>query len=238
MLAVARLKLGGRIVKISWDTTFARAAALSCRKNALINDPRLQHGHADGKIVGYGFSGNGDNGEFGGKVTIACAVGLGNAIVPSAGTGAYVSAGYVTSGWQTMQGAVVSIGSGDIGYSPPVAVPNFAGVTFPLTQSTAVKKIVVHRDEIVPDTSPTTVQSTAAAVLAIAYDQEAAQAAAIAGQAEQYAINKEMERLQALYSNYQSWLELELIDLSASGFGSESTVGVANLVLPMQYQLT
>ena len=87
---------------------------LSCRKNATIEDPRLPGGIVLGKIVGYEMTGNGDDGEFLGKVTINSAVGngarcghaghRGSTARDEGGTPVYVESGYVDLGYQHYEG--------------------------------------------------------------------------------------------------------------------------------------
>ena len=241
-LAVARLKLAARIVKVTWGTTFARAIELTCRKSAMIFDPRLQHGQAVGKITAYSMTGNGDSGEFKGSVTISCAIGLSASltptVTPSPGTPTYSELIYVSTDYQAVTGAVVPIGAGNVGYSPPIVVPNDDGLVFPLTKEQVTITNIQHNNEFVPpEAAPPSPQITTIQIGAQT-DQTAVGTA-------QGLLDQRREQLQQMIqatneaaANYQSWLELELIDISANAFGSAATVTVANLQLPMQYDVT
>jgi hypothetical protein len=236
MLAVARLKLASRIVKVTWGTTFLRAMELTCRKSAQINDPRLQHGTAIGKITSYSMTGNGDSGEFKGSCTIGCAIGLGNSVSPLAGTPTYCDADYVGDDYQMYTGAVIPIGLGDVGYSPPIIVPNDDGLIFPLTKDQVVVKLVQHLNEFVPPTEVVSPVQAAQEIAAQFGDQPRTPQELL-----QQMLQKEQKFLQTIIderSNLQSWLELELKDLTTGTFGSESTIEVANLVLPRQYNVS
>ena len=73
--ARSQLMASGRAVTVSWDCSFERAKQLSCRKNALLHDHRLPGGQAQGKIVKYTLSIDGDSGKATGRVEIACSIG-------------------------------------------------------------------------------------------------------------------------------------------------------------------
>ena len=61
--ARSQLMASGRAVTVSWDCSFERAKQLSCRKNALLHDPRLPGGQALGKIVKYSLGLDGESGK-------------------------------------------------------------------------------------------------------------------------------------------------------------------------------
>ena len=136
--ARSQLMASGRAVNISWDCSFERAKALSCRKNAVLHDHRLPGGQAQGKIVKYSLSLDGDSGKPMGHVEIACSIGYGGSVAPAAGDPTYVDAGYVEDGYQFMEGQIVVLDAGDVGYTVPVDAPNDDGIHFPLTYGQAI----------------------------------------------------------------------------------------------------
>lgn len=80
MVARARLLSNSRAIEISASYTFDFGLQFSCRKNAVIVDPRIPNGQASGKIIRYSLVANND-GELYSTVTIGCAVGKGNTVV-------------------------------------------------------------------------------------------------------------------------------------------------------------
>lgn len=127
MVARAHLLAGSRVVEIEWECPFDRVVDISCRMNAAIEDPRLPGGTALGKIVSYQMTGDGDKGEFVGKITINCSVGNGapvpvvgtredgDRVVVSEGTPVYVD-GYV-DGYQHYVGRMVNAVTNDVAFS-------------------------------------------------------------------------------------------------------------------------
>ncbi len=140
--ARAQLLLGARVGRVSWECRFEEATQLSCRKNAILHDPRVSGGNVAGKIISYELTGDGDSGVFLGKVTIACAVGKGTAVAADPGTADYIEDGYIEVGYYARNGQVDLVGAGDVGYSPPVYTTS--GLVFPLTRSQ-----VVVREEVI-----------------------------------------------------------------------------------------
>jgi len=134
----------GRAVTVSWDCSFERAKQLSCRKNAVLHDPRLPGGQALGKIVKYSLALDGESGKPIGHVEIACSIGYGGSVLPVAGEPTYVEIGYVDDGYQFIDGEVVPLDAGDIAYTVPVDAPNDDGVHFPLTYSRAILVNATH----------------------------------------------------------------------------------------------
>lgn len=120
--ARAKLLLSSRVGRVSWDVPLSEAIDISCRKNAIIVDPRVSGGEPTiGKVIAYELAGNGDDaGSFIGKITIGCAVGKGTAIETSAGTADYITDDYIDPGYYAHDGVIVAASSGDIGYTPPV----------------------------------------------------------------------------------------------------------------------
>ena len=136
--ARSQLMSSGRAINVSWDCSFERAKQLSCRKNALLHDHRLPGGQAQGKIVKYALSLDGDSGKPIGHVEIACSIGYGGSVAGVTGEPAYVDTGYVDEGYQFMDGQIVALDAGDVGYTVPVDAPNDDGIHFPLTYRQAI----------------------------------------------------------------------------------------------------
>ena len=69
MVCRAHLLAGARVVEVEWECPFAKivASGMSCRRNAIIDDPRLPGGVVLGKVVSYEMTGDGDDGEFLGR---------------------------------------------------------------------------------------------------------------------------------------------------------------------------
>lgn len=135
LLMVARAKLlsGSRVVETTWEVPFERAveAELSLRKNATLADSRLPGGTVLGKIVEYKLSGNGDDGEFLGEITIKSCVGKGNAIVTAPGVPVYVGEGYVTVGYQHYDGQIIAATTSDTTF--PALAYQAVGIQLPVT---------------------------------------------------------------------------------------------------------
>jgi hypothetical protein len=144
-IGVAHLKSGNRAVTISWDTTFERALALSCRKNATINARTVPGGSATGKITAYNFSASGVDLQLKGNVTIGCCIGNGGTgtVGGSTGTdalavpGTFVDGVAVHSGVSNVPGANTA-SLGDVSYTPPIYVPAHGEPIFPLQASQCI----------------------------------------------------------------------------------------------------
>lgn len=142
--ARAQLMSSARAVTVSWECSFDRAKQLSCRKNALLHDHRLPGGQAQGKIVKYSLSLDGDSGKPIGRVEVACPIGYGGSVASVPGVPSYVDAGYVSDGYQFNVGQTVALDAADVAYSVPIDAPNDDGLQFPLTRSQAVLLSVTH----------------------------------------------------------------------------------------------
>ena len=105
-LARSHLLQRSRAVQITFDCRFARAVALSCRMNAILEDRRLPGGEALGKIIAYKMECDGKSGVMKGSVTIGCAVGSGATVSEIAGTPVYVEAGVIDD-VQVFEGAQI-----------------------------------------------------------------------------------------------------------------------------------
>jgi hypothetical protein len=141
-IGVAHLKSANRAIQISWDTTFDRAIALSCRKNATINARLIPGGTATGKIIAYSLSASGANLELKGNVTIGCCIGNGatGTVAGSSGTDELAVAGTFEDNVAVHSGvsnvfAPDTSGLGSVAHSPPVYVPQPGEPIVPLQAS-------------------------------------------------------------------------------------------------------
>lgn len=118
LMARARAELidHARIVNITFTVPFRHLPDVTLRKSAILHDPRLPGGQAQGKIVAYSAAGDTQSGLFSLTITIACAIGYGNSVAAVAGDPVYVADGYVQAGYQQREGTVALLGSGDFAY--------------------------------------------------------------------------------------------------------------------------
>jgi hypothetical protein len=118
LIALARTKLlaRSRAVTVDCRIPFEDGVELSCRKNAVLQDPRLPGGQAAGKVVSYTLSFNGNTGEAYATVAIGCMVGRGDPITVEDGEPDYVDEEYVEDGYQTYTGQFVVPDAGDVAF--------------------------------------------------------------------------------------------------------------------------
>jgi len=231
LLGVARLKLAARIVTATWGTTFAKGVLLTLRKSAALFDQRLQHDQIVGKITAYKLEGNGDSGVFKGECTVGAAIGLGNALVETEGTPTYCNADYVDQPYQMYEGAVIAVGTGDIGYSPPIIIPNDDGLVYPLTKEQVVIRLEQHQNQIKPGSEEKPIRVVGGEAQGSLHEQSQLKKAS---DRQIEAAQRAAEELGKL----SSWLEVELKSLEGQAFSTEAIVEVSNLVLPKQYDVT
>lgn len=98
--ARSRLLMRARAVEIKFETRWETALGLSCRHNALIEDPRLPGGQAAGKVIAYTLTSDGGSGRLSASVTIGCVVGRGRELAARPGSPAYVEDDYVAPDYQ------------------------------------------------------------------------------------------------------------------------------------------
>jgi hypothetical protein len=135
----AKLRYRSRMVKISNDIPFIRAAMLSCRKSATIAERRLPGGEATGKVMAYFMEVDGASGAARGGITIGCSIGAGTGVTAADGDPVYAEPGYAEPGWQLYENAIIVLpNTADMAYTPPVARTVDDGLTFPLTKATGV----------------------------------------------------------------------------------------------------
>ena len=143
-LVRAKLLYRARCVEISFDCEYARGVSLTTCNTVTLHDPRIAGGIALGKVKGAELSVS-DTGVAGCHVTLACAVGLGDAVSEAPGDPGYVDDGYV-DGWQQYDNVTVVLPTTtDLGYAPPVYTATDDGLTFPLTRSMVVVSDILHR---------------------------------------------------------------------------------------------
>jgi hypothetical protein len=138
--ARAHIIARARVLRIAFECRFEALLGMSLRKNIELFDRRLPGGQALGKATAYSIKANGDSGTVYGEVTMSCVAGLANAVTAAAGTPVYAVAAYAGSDWQYYAGATVVLGTGDVGYQPPIDVGATIddGLKFPLDKGQAV----------------------------------------------------------------------------------------------------
>lgn len=145
LVARAHLMQSARAAKVNFDCTFERALDLSCRKNALLHDPRLPGGQVLGKITEYHLKADGDKGELIGTVQIEATIGNGNTIVVDDGDPAWVEEDYVVPGYQFYSDTTVALPSGDATIVAPPTYFDPTQMVLPLTFDQAVMAFEVHQ---------------------------------------------------------------------------------------------
>lgn len=111
----AELLDSARAVNVSFATRFENILDVSLRKSASLLDPRLPGGTAQGKIVAYSASLDGNAGRATCSITIGCSVGKGNTVSGDDGNPNYVEEGYVDTGYQTYSDKLILV-AGDVTY--------------------------------------------------------------------------------------------------------------------------
>lgn len=232
MLARARLMMRARCVEIEFDCRWERAINLSCRKNALLIDPHLPGGIAEGKIIGYSLRMDGD--VMIGHVKMGCAIGLGNSVGAIAGTPVYVEDAYVEYDYQQHLGAQKLTDAGNIWFEPPLAGITDDGLIFPLTKDTAV----------IANSLDGNAGEQAVAIAAAAAKMQTSLAIPRLNQTPQQQLSlqiqaaKEMQQIgfqQDLKRVSQYILALRAVE--GGPFGAEYDIAVGNLSIPLMIDL-
>jgi hypothetical protein len=142
MLNVARSKMlyAARAVEVSLQlASFELGLDLSCRHDAVIATDDLPGGTAGGKIIGYSFELNGDDGQLTTSLTFGAVIGLGNTLdPPDDGVPSYVTDGYVSVGYQQYIGKSLQPIPGELEYTKPTIVPNDDGLDFDQLTSASI----------------------------------------------------------------------------------------------------
>jgi hypothetical protein len=114
VLCLARAKLldRARCVVISFKTTWAIAAGITCRHSVRLIDRRLPGGLAIGKVTAYTLRAGGN--EISATVTIACTVGYGNGVSAVDGENVYID-DYIDD-YYAEENSMTALDTGDITY--------------------------------------------------------------------------------------------------------------------------
>lgn len=144
--ARAHLRARARAIDVSWSMTFEAGLALTCRKEASLQDARLPGGVAAGKVKAYTLAWDGDAGGGIASVTIGCTVGKNGHVEAVPGTPTYCDDDYVDPPYQFHSGAVVVPFDGDLGYSiaGTYSIADDGVNLFGVTKSAYMEHLEVH----------------------------------------------------------------------------------------------
>lgn len=131
-----------RAAEISFEGDFEQLLDISCRDNVILSSPKLPNGEAQGKVIGYNMSLDGDEGVLKTKVTIGCTIGRGGALAPVDPVPTY-SEGDYDGNYEEYAGGTLQPVAGEIGYTPPTVTPDDDGVDF--DQMTPANCIIYFR---------------------------------------------------------------------------------------------
>jgi hypothetical protein len=237
-LARAHILMRARAVTIFWECPPEKVFGLSCRMNARIFDYRIPGGNAVGKITSYGLRLDGQSGRFVGFVTIGCTIGHGVNVATNEGTDFFddrdtSGEGFDVDGFDDIEGLVVAVPSGDIGYTPPSDSPADDGLVFPLTANQAVLVNQTHASD----------QTGAVGTgLKTALEQAVIQARPVTGPAQSIANQMLAMRLgaQNLGAELQGspvWKEIQLKPLTGNSFNTEIVISTTVLSAPKMIDL-
>lgn len=233
--ARAKLLSSARAVKVTFDCAFERAVNLSCRMNAVLQDPHLPGGQAAGKIIEYKIRGGGD-GVMRGTVTIGCTIGRGNAVVVNAGDPVYAAPGYMQLGYQQMIGESISIPEvGDVGYSKPIAATTDDGLVFPLTRAQVLETERIHGS--LGEQRGAVSRVIAAAAAAAQFGQIQAQTRQQAIEQQQGAAAASQITLGGELKNSPIWYELTIKPVAERSFAALYSIETSDLVAPRHIDL-
>jgi len=236
--AAARLMIGGRVGRVSWQTLMVNVGLLNCDMNAELLDDRLPNGAAVGKIIRVTMDGDGDTGQHVGGITIGCCVGTGAGVSGSAGIPTYASTDYVNTDYAVQLGLITLLPAGNVGYTPPAPPAN--GLQLPLTASQVVLSATVTSN------AQNIADATAAAA---AVGRNATSNVGLpaplntispidSGIADQQAkADAAKKAFQAAYAQVGSFLTLVVADLQGEQAGIEFDITTTPLSLPQQIVL-
>jgi hypothetical protein len=170
LIAIARANLlaRARAVNISFDLPFPLAVAsdLSCRKNAVLTDPRLPGAVVGGKISHYTLAMS--DGAMSATIEIGCSVGKGGTIEAQPGEPDYCEDDYVADDYQHYSGRYELPFPSDVAYEAQSGVaPNDDGIDF----SRITPDSIINSLTYGPDTSQTS-QQDALALFNISVSQD------------------------------------------------------------------
>jgi hypothetical protein len=115
-----RLIARARCVDVTFDTDLRTAITkgVTLRKSLVMTDSRFADGEVGGKIKGYRFSLDGDEGLMLATIKIGASVGKGGSIAAVPGVGTYANPGYMKSGYQREIGGHIVPFASDVAYVP------------------------------------------------------------------------------------------------------------------------
>lgn len=144
LLCVCRANFlkSARAAEISFEGDFEQLLDISCRDNVILSTPKLPNGEAQGKVIGYNMSLDGDEGVLKTKVTIGCTIGRGGTLVPVAPVPTYSDGDY-DGNYEAYAGGSLQPIAGQISYTRPVVTPDDDGVDF--DQMTPERCIIYFR---------------------------------------------------------------------------------------------
>jgi len=131
----ARGRMKARAVTIDFTPIdpFGTGLSMTLRKTVTLTDTRLGGGVATGKLTTIEHACDGNTGHETCHAQIGCAIGKDTVISGRDGNPTYVN-GYV-QGYRAFTDTVVVLGdNSDVGYTPPIFLPNDDGLVFPLTK--------------------------------------------------------------------------------------------------------
>lgn len=234
MVAAGHALFAARGSRAVWECPFDLAVDLTCRKNAVLHEPRMPGGIVAGKIIATSLKGNGDSGAFVGSVTIGSAIGYGEALEAVAGTPVYVEEGVLEPGIQAYTGQIVLVPNAvNVGYSPPIDADS-QGPTFPLTMAQAVVSDVMH-GTVEEQEAAIIASFQSEMILANTTSSASSQQQSIANQ-QKIALANQTSTSVALRDN-PIWRELTLIPVSGDSFTNEYDLTVTTLSVPKQVDL-
>lgn len=237
-LARAHLRFRSRVFKVDFTCRFERAINLSCRKNAIIFDPRLPGGYAEGKIVAYKMKGDGNRNSFIGHVTIECAVGTGEVVTLTAGTPTYAAPGYMAPGYQKYSGAIITPIVDELGYTPPVAGVVDDGLTFPLDRNQVVVVEQLHGGSSLAAQEAGIASAIASAKLAAIINSAPATSVPISVLQQQASLAASQNSVAFQLQQNPIWYELQLKPVTNGPFTAEYFLTTELLSIPKLVDLS
>jgi hypothetical protein len=222
LVARGHLLQSARAVKIGFDCQFERAINLSCRKNALLHDPRLPGGQALGKITEYHIKAGGDNGQLIGTVQIESVIGAGGTVSVLEGSPVYVDDNYVAVGYQMYDGASLYLPTYDVAFSipggPGDGLPGI-GVNYQLMIGLTPEDLAAHNAAaLVPSD-----------IAELSAEQQVQSAVDLQQQYE--------NQIQEQVTLNQTWLNLELSPVTGFDYATLYPIQVGTLVIPRMIDL-
>jgi hypothetical protein len=112
--ARAKLRARARSVDVSFSIDWRTALGISLRHNVRYIDRRVPGGECTGKVKSYKLSA-GETGMIG-EFVVGCTIGTGFIVDPQAGANVWAAPGYVTSGYQAIEGRQVPLIDDEISY--------------------------------------------------------------------------------------------------------------------------